>query len=261
MTLTLGTGPFGPDTTGTFNFTRSGPAHVLYWEDRPRRVRFDVGGQTLCDTLGAKLLHETGILPVTYVPLADVRTDLLVPSGTTSHCPFKGDARYHSVRAPGGATVDDVLWEYPAPLEGAPPLAGYAAAFLDRLDAVYEEDERVEGHPRDPFHRVDALHSSRHVRVTVEGAVIAETDRAVLLYETGLPVRAYVPRADVRMDLLRPSDTRTHCPYKGDATYFAPVAGGDDVAWCYEDPLGEALPAAGHLAFLDDRATVEVADR
>lgn len=256
MTLTIGTGPFGRETAGRFNFTRSGPAHVLYWEDQPKRVRLEVAGETIADTRRAKLLHETGLLPVTYLPLEDVRSDLLEDSDRSSHCPFKGDARYWSVRV-GDRLVEDLLWGYPEPLEGAPPLAGYVAPYVDRVDAWYEEDERLLGHPHDPYHRVDALRSSRHVRVLLDGETVADTTRPVLVFETGLPPRPYLPREDVRMTALQPSDTTSVCPYKGVASYWA--VEGEDVAWSYEDPLPEATAAGGHLAFLTgDHVVVEV---
>jgi uncharacterized protein (DUF427 family) len=80
MALTRGSGPFGEHPRGVFNFTREGPAHVLYWEDSPRRVRVMFGGEIVADTRHAKLLHETGLLPVYYFPEQDVRKDLLEPT-------------------------------------------------------------------------------------------------------------------------------------------------------------------------------------
>lgn len=261
MTLTIGTGPFGHQAGGVFNFSRDGPAHVLYFEDSPRRIRTRFAGETVADSRGAKLLHETGLLPVYYLPLDDVREDLLEPTRHTTHCPFKGDAAYWSVRV-GDRVAENAVWWYPQPLDHAPPLAGYAAFRWDAMDAWYEEDEEVVVHPLDPYHRVDALRSSRRVRISAGGEVLAESDRPVTLFETGLPVRYYLPAEDVAMGRLEPSDTRTVCPYKGttSAYWSVPAAGeaGRDAVWSYADPLPEAARIRGLVCFYNERVDVEV---
>ena len=104
-------------------------------------------------------------------------------------------------------------------------LDGYVALDFAAFDEWYEEDERIVGHPRDPFHRVDVRRSSRPVRIEVDGEVVAETTRARLLYETRLPTRFYLPREDVRVE-LEPSERRSYCPYKGEASYWSVDAGG-----------------------------------
>ena len=128
---------------------------------------------------------------------------------------------------------------------------------FEAFDAWYEEDERNVAHPRDPFHRIDTLHSSRHVLVELDGVTLAESTRPCLLFEPPLPVRCYLPREDVRTDLLTPSDTRTACAYKGRASYLS-AAGADDVAWFYPEPLREAAEVAGRIAFFDERADVVI---
>ncbi len=260
MTLTLGRGPFGPQSTGQFNFERVGPAHALYWEDWPRRIRAELGGETVVDSRRGKLLHETGLLPVQYFPLDDVRTDLLDATDHTTHCPFKGDASYWTVRA-GDQVAENAVWGYPKPLEGAPDLIGYAAVYYDRMDAWYEEDERIYAHPRDPYHRVDVLAGSYHVVVRAAGEVVAETDHPKLLFETGLPVRWYLPPGDVRTELLERSDTVSACPYKGDGQHWHLAAAGErvtDAAWSLPRPLPEGTPAGDHYCFYPDKVTLEV---
>ena len=96
----------------------------------------------------------------------------------------------------------------------------------------------------------------RLVARTADGRVLAQSDRARLLHETGAPVRTYFPREDVRLDVLTRSEHSTHCPFKGDASYWT-VAGLGDVAWSYEDPKPEAERIRGMIAFYPDRATVE----
>ncbi len=265
MTLTLGHAPLGTQPGGHANYSIEGPRHRILVEDSPKRLRLRVGGEVVLDTTGAKLLHESNLLPRYYVPLEDLRDDLLVHSDTTSHCPFKGDATYQSVRA-GDRVIDNLIWTYAEPLAGMEILRGLGGLHLERLgdgDEVLEEDEVLLGHPHDPYHRVDANRSSRHVRVRHDGEVIAETTRPIGVFETGLPPRWYVPAADVRSDRLTGSDTTTICPYKGVATYRSLLAEDGsvavaDVAWAYEDPLPEATPLPGHLCFDGEGITVEV---
>lgn len=262
MTLTIGTGPFGESSTGAFNFEVRAPRdHVLYMEDSPRRVRAVFEGETVVDSRDAKMLHERGLLPVYYFPEEDLRAELLEPTDHTTHCPYKGDARYRSVRV-GERVAENAVWSYPEPLEGAPPqLAGHAAIYFGAMDHWYEEDEEIFVHPRDPYHRVDVLKSSRSVKVSLNGEPVAASDRPVMLFETGLPPRYYLPPEDVREEYLRPSDTTTECPYKGTASYYSVEAGGEtaeDVVWYYPDPLPTTLPIKGHLCFFNERVDMEV---
>lgn len=131
-------------------------------------------------------------------------------------------------------------------------LRGHVLLRFADADEWLEEDEPVIGHPRDPFHRIDARRSSRHVRVELDGVVLADASRSVLVFETGLPVRTYFEPGDVRLDLLEPSSTRTTCAYKGHAVHFARPPRGD-VAWCYEEVLDDSPPVAGLIAFYDER--------
>ena len=257
MSLTLGTGPLAGKPSGAFNFRWDGaPAHRLLFEPYPRRMRALVGDRIVLDSVGGHLLYETGILPRLYAPIDDFDGPLLERTTTSTHCPFKGDASYWAIRV-GDRVLEDAVWGYEQPLERAPWLAGYASMYWDRADAWFCEDERVFGQIRDPYHRVDVYEASRPARVRVNGEVIAETRRAKLLFETGLPVRVYVPGADVAPGTLSPSDTRTVCPYKGEAAYWN-VRGVRDGAWSYETPLPEALEVARHVCFDGDDIEVEL---
>lgn len=256
MSLTLGTGPFGPHGRGHFNFAYESPGHVLYLEPRDRRVRGEVSGRTVVDSERPYLLHETGLPPVYYFPADDVDASLLEPSDTVTVCPFKGTASYHHVVV-GDRRVPDAVWSYPEPVGGAPPLAGLMAFYFDRLDRWFEEDEEIHVHPTDPYHRIDLRRSHRHVTVSLGGRTLADTKDAVWLFETGLPVRRYIPPEDVDMDALRRSDTVTRDPYKGEAVHYG-VEGHDDIAWSYPDPLPETARIAGLIAFYDDRVDVVI---
>ena len=261
MTLTIGTGPFGDQGDKAFNFGARAPeGHVLYFEGSPRRVRVAFGGETVADSRRVKLMHEAGLLPVYYFPEEDVRMDLLEATDHTTHCPFKGDASYWTVRV-GERVAEDAVWSYPEPLEDAPPLKGYLAFYWRKMDHWYEEDEEVFVHPRDPYHRVDILESSRHVKVTVGGEVVAETERLRILFETGLPPRYYIPPEDVRGDMLVESEKTTRCPYKGVASYYSVEVGGErieDLVWYYPEPIPEAPKLRGLLCFFNEKVDLEV---
>lgn len=260
MALTIGTGPFGEQAAGSFNQRISGPAHTLYWEPSPKRVRAVVGDQTLADSTRVKMLHETGLTPVYYFPAEDVRQDLLEPSDHTTHCPFKGDASYHHVVV-GDRRIDNAAWYYPEPLEDAPPLAGHIAFYWQKVDHWYEEAEEVGVHPRDPYHRIDVVRSDRHVEVRIDDETVAESDRPVMLFESGLPPRFYLPREDVRIELLVDSDNHTECPYKGTASYHSVKTGRqlhEDLVWYYPDPHEEVARIAGLLAFYNEKVDLIV---
>jgi uncharacterized protein (DUF427 family) len=250
MSLTAGAGPFSKRPTGQFNFEPEPPGSTIYWHEVPYRVRAVVGGETVVDSRRAKLLHETGHLPVYYFPREDVRLDLMTPSDTRTHCPFKGEASYHSF-----GDVDDLVWEYEEPLETVPFIAGHVALYWRKADAWYVEDEQVFAHPRDPFHRIDVYPTAQHVRVLLDGQVLADSTRAKVLFETGLPPRYYLPVEDVRD--LEPSDTVTRCAYKGAATHFNAL-GHEDVAWTYRDPDHDAEPVRGLIAFYNERVDLEL---
>jgi uncharacterized protein (DUF427 family) len=248
MSLTLGTGPLAGQPGGSFNFDLSAaPAHRIFFADYPRRLRALVGDRVVLDTVGARLLYETGIGPVPYVPLADFDHELLERTDHTTHCPFKGDASYWTLRA-GGEVLENSVWAYEDPLPEAPWLQGFAALYWDRASAWFVEEEPVLGHLKDPFHRVDVHESSRPVTVTAGGRVVARSERPKLLFETGLPTCTYVPRADVAAGALGRAEKRTVCPYKGEATYWS-LPGIRDAAWSYEAPLPEAVKVQGHVAF------------
>lgn len=259
MALTRPPGPLA-GTEQLTNYRIEGPAHRLLLHPFPRRIRAEFAGETVLDTRAGMLLHETGLLPQLYVPESDLRTELLKPTEHHTHCPFKGDASYWSLQV-GDRVAENAVWSYPRPLASAPWLAGYAAVYWDRVDRWLDEDEPVEGHLTDPFHRVDVRATSRRVRVLAGSSVVAESTGALLLSETGLPNRYYLPAEDIRGELVGPTDTRTVCPYKGWASYWTLRVDGRelaDAAWGYLEPKAEATRIAGYRSFLHDGLTVEV---
>jgi uncharacterized protein (DUF427 family) len=242
----------------------------LRYEPTAKRLRAMVEGSTAVDTMGALLVWEPQrVVPTYAVPVADVHGELapapvedvprrparlredlpevLTPSTAFGAHTTAGEPL--TVRTAGGDRVGAAF----RPTD--PDLAGFVLLDFAAFDWL-EEDDEIVSHPRDPFHRVDIRHSSRHVRVDRDGQVLAESTRPVLVFETSLPVRAYLPRDDVRLDLLEPSRTRTACAYKGVASYLA--RGGKDLAWCYEAPLPDAGELTGLVCFFDERVDVTV---
>jgi len=182
----------------------------IVFEPTKRRVRVMLAGVTVADSRAVMLLLENKRLAIHYFPVKDVRLDLFVPTTFTSNHLGKGHATFYSIK------VDDRLaekaaWRYLQPERD--DLKDYVAFYWDKMDAWFEEDDEVFVHPRDPYHRVDVLNSSRHVKIVVGGEVVAETTRPRLLFETGLPTRYYIPKVDARLDLLTPTNTTTRCPY------------------------------------------------
>jgi len=227
-------------------------------EDGPKRVRVYLGGELVADSTSTKLVWEVPYYPAYYFPLDDVRMELLTPSAHSEHSPSRGEAEYFTVKG-GDREVDDAAWHYPdSPLED---LRGLVRFEWGALDNWFEEDEEVFVHPRDPHTRVDILNSSRHIEVMVNGVKVAETHRPTLLFETGLPTRYYVPKVDVRLDLLTPTDTQSGCPYKGFARYWSVKAGDEtveDLAWSYPTPLPESTKIAGLVSFYNERVDLIV---
>jgi uncharacterized protein (DUF427 family) len=259
MTLTRTPGPLaGVDQL--VNYRIDGPKHRLLMHPFPRRVRAEFAGQTVLDSRDGVLLHETGLRPQLYVPEADLRTDLLEDTDLSTHCPFKGDASYRSIRV-GDRLVENAVWTYREPLPAAPWLAGYAALYWSAPDRWLDEGEEAVGHLPDPFHRVDIRATGQRVRVLAGNRVVADSTNALLLSETGLPNRYYLPESDIKADLLTATDTRTVCPYKGWASYWSLHLDGRelaDVAWGYLEPLPESSRIARYRSFLHDKLTVEV---
>jgi uncharacterized protein (DUF427 family) len=201
-------------------FSQPVPKGVVYVEPFPRRVHGVVGRRTVVDSEAVLLVHRPGRPPSYAFPAGDV----------------DGVAAEPEPQAPGHVTV---AW--------------------DAVDAWFEEAEQVHGHPRNPYHRVDCVRTSRRLRVEAAGAVLVDTDDTTGVYETSLAPKLYVGRDAVRIDLLVPSPTTSYCPYKGTASWWSAVVDGvvvEDVAWSYEAPLPESLPVRGLLSFDPVRAHV-----
>ena len=257
MSLTAGSGPFGEHPAGRFNLPV--PERVLFIEGVHPRIRGIADGETVVDSPNARLLHETGRLPVYHFPSDEVRTDLLADSGAREPS-ARGELAWHDLRL-GGREVPRAAWTYPRPDASAPWLAGLVAFRWNALDEWFAEAEQLFGHPRDPYSRIDVCRTARHVRVSLDGRVLAESRRARVLYEAALPPRWYLPAEDVRTDLLVPSGHMTRCAYKGAASYWHVRVGDrveEDLVWSYPDPAHDAEPVRDRLCFFDERVDVEL---
>jgi uncharacterized protein (DUF427 family) len=227
-------------------------------EPGAKRVRAYLGGEVVADTTRPVLVWEIPYYPAYYFPAEDVRTDLLEADGGVARSPSRGDGRTFVVRAGGKEALGAAMRYEDSPIE---ELRDLIRLQWDAMDAWFEEDEEVFTHPRDPYTRLDVLPSSRHVRVEVDGVTIAESTSPKLLFETGLPPRYYQPKTHVHLDLLTPTDTVTHCPYKGQAGYWSVRVGdsvNQDLAWSYRVPLPESQKIAGLIAFYNEKVDLEV---
>ncbi len=237
MSLTTGRGPLSDRPAG--RFSAPVPAGVLYVEPFRRRVRAMVGDRTVVDSERALLVHRPGQPPAYAFPPDDVHV-------------VDGDGVDGVDGVDGGLDRDAV-----EPDDAAP---GYVRVAWTAVDAWYEEDERLAGHyPRNPYHRVDCVRTSRRLRVEVAGVDLVDTTRTIGVYETALEPKLYVHPDLVRRDLLIASPTRTWCNYKGTAWYWSAVIGDEvveDVAWSYEDPLPEVGVLRRLLSFDEARVTV-----
>jgi uncharacterized protein (DUF427 family) len=240
-------------------------------------IRASRGDHTIVDTRRALLVWEPRRVVASYaVPDDDIAGKLIPATGTgAAERPVSiGEARRvldpsspftaHTtagtsltIRTPYGDLADAAF------RADDPDLAGYVILDWRGFTQWFEEAEPVTGHPHDPFHRIDCLASSRRVRIAHDGVMLADTRRATLLFETSLPIRFYIPREDVAMDLLVPTSTHTVCAYKGQASYWSARVGDTllpDIAWSYLEPLQDATPVRGRIAFLTERLDLTVDD-
>lgn len=227
-------------------------------ETGQKRVRGMVGGTVVVDTDAPLLVWEKPYYPTYYFPAAGMATDFLSDTGETNRTPSRETARIYSIVTDDVEIEDAVLGFDDSPIEA---LNGTYRVEWGAMDHWFEEDEEVFVHPRSPYTRIDALRSSRHVVVSIDGVEVASSHSPVILFETGLPPRFYLPKTDVRMDLLVPSDISTECPYKGTAEYWSVEIDGtvhEDVVWSYPFPTRESAPIAGLVCFYNERVDLVV---
>ncbi len=221
-------------------------------EQSPKRVRAYLEGEVVADTTRPFLVWEWPYYPTYYIPASDIHGKL-VATGKTEHSPSRGEGQVYDIKV-GAATALAAALAYPdSPLEA---LRDLVRLDWNSMSEWLEEDEPVYTHPRDPYKRVDILGSTRHIRIEVDGVTIADSTQPRILFETSLPPRYYIPLTDVRMDLLLPSATETHCPYKGTAGYWSVDTGQaihEDIVWMYRAPLPESQKVAGLACLYNEK--------
>jgi len=226
-------------------------------EPNPRWIRGVAAGRTIVDSRAARYVWEVPYYPAWYFPIGDVTATMLANGGTV-RSPSRGEGTRYDLTT-DGLTLPDAAWRHlDSPIE---ELRDLVRIEWDAVDSWFEEDVEVFVHPRNPDVRVDALASSRHVVVSIDGQVLADSTRPTVLYETGLPPRYYLPKSDVRMDLLTPTASSTACPYKGWASYWSVDVGGvthEDLGWSYRTPLPESAAIAGLVCFYNEKVALEL---
>ena len=229
----------------------------VHIERSPRRVRTYLGGKLIADSDRVLLVYESKRPPAYWFPIADVRMENLER---------KDELRQDADIVRWSVAVRDRVAQngaraYVNPAGDRAALESHLTFYWDQMDVWFEEDEEIFVHPRDPYTRVDTVHSSRRVRVEIDGVTLGETHRPILLFETGLPTRYYMPKRDARMDLLEPTEAITRCPYKGVARYWS-VRVGDklikDIVWSYPAPIPECPKIENLLSFYNEHVDLYV---
>jgi uncharacterized protein (DUF427 family) len=225
-------------------------------EECSKWIRTDFGGNTIADTTAALILRRAKRLPVYCIPKKDVRLDLMENTRNSVTFPPRGIASYWNINV-GERNSDNAAWSFDDPTEGWQALKDYLVFEWGRMDAWFEEDEEIFVHLKDPYHRIDVLKSSPHIRVVAGGNSVADTRRPVLLFETGFPTRFYIPKDDVALEFLEQSDLQTRGPYKGIASAYWSIKIGDtylrNSVWSYTDPLPEAYKIKDYLCFFNEK--------
>ena len=256
-----------------------GALRELRYEPSKKRVRAVIGGTTIADSTRAVLIWEPRrVVPSYAVPRDDVHAELRpaqkragsavgevgLQMPEVADIPVLDPSIPFGVHTADGEALDlhaDGRTHHGLAFEPADPdLKGYVSLDFDGFDEWFEEDETLVSHPRNPFSRIDTRQSSRTVRIELEGTVLAESNRPLMLFETGLPVRYYLPREDIRVTLT-PTSKQTACAYKGWASYFSVELDDrtvEDVAWTYPAPLRDTADIRDLISFFDERVDLVV---
>lgn len=225
-----------------------------------RRVRVEFNGEIIADTPDAMILRENAFHIYYYFPVDHVKTEYLTESDHVNESKFRGNTKHWTVKV-GDKEAEHAAFTYPETKEGRPDVREFITFEWGEMDKWYEEDEEVFGHPRDPYHRIDTVQSSRNIRVEVDGVTVADTNRSIILYETGMPRRYYMPMEDVKQEYLTATELQTLCPYKGFANYWSVKTNGNDnenVVWGYPEAFTESARIEGYVSFYNEKLDIYV---
>ena len=227
-----------------------------------RWVRVQFGGEYVADSKRVLLIRQAGKLPEYAFHPDDINIELLESVSEPENDPHNGRLTFYNVKAAGGAVAEHAAWAYDAPPAERDELQGYIGFKWNKMDHWYEESEEVSVHPRDPYKRVDAMPSSRHVRAEMDGVTVADSRNPTILFETGLPVRYCLPPENVNMEYLEATSDHTRCPYKGLASYWLVTVNGNELrnlVWGYPDPIPEAPKIKKNLlCFFNEKVDIYV---
>lgn len=254
MGLAWQQGPLGRGSVGRFLTPDPLPERLLFAEPLRRRMRVRFGDIWIAESDDTVLLHEPGRYPVAYFPQGDIVAEALHLSSRTTTHPDLGPTAWYSIRH-GEREARRGAWEHTELPSFAEILIGRVAFAWHAMDAFYEEDERILGHAADAYHRIDIRQTSRKLSVHDGAKVIAESDRPLVLYESGFAPRWYVPREHVYEAALAPVDRQTFCPYKGICSYYD-IGDSDGAAWSYRDAYTEVRRISDLISFEPDKVTV-----
>lgn len=234
-----------------YNFLKFPYSKEPLWIPVPKRIRAKSGDQFIVDSDRAMMLR--GMPPVYYFQAKDVKINQLRESEHEMRDKRFGRKKFWHLMA-DDKLIENAAWSYIEP-EIFPEIENYVAFEWNAMDSWWEEDEPVRVHPRDPYSRIDVIQSSRHVKIDLDGVIIAESNRPILVFETGLPTRYYLNKMDVMMDQLFPTAHLTECPYKGEAHYYSVKIEDkvlDNIAWTYPFPNQNLLKIKDMITFYQE---------
>jgi uncharacterized protein (DUF427 family) len=233
------------------------PERLIFAEPLRRRMSVVLGGSIVVRSDDAVLLFEPGLYPVAYFPLGDIAADVLQATDhRTTHANL-GETKWFDVVGGDGQVARRAAWQHVDPPPHAAGFRDHVAFAWRKMDAFYEEDERILGHAADPYHRIDIRRSSRHLVVRKDNQLVADTHAPLVLYESGFAPRWYVPRADVVAEALHPVKEQTFCPYKGLASYYS-IGDARHAAWSYRAPFAEMARIADLVSFEPDQVEITI---
>ncbi len=225
---------------------RSSEIPAVLIEPVSRRIRLKLGDHFIADTTHAVIIYENGSHPTYYLPKADFVVGVLAATSSSESAPLFGTKTFWSLQS-NGTSLPEKAWSYDGARLGIPELSDYVTVDW-RSVRWFEEDQEIFGHPRNPYHRIDTIPSSRVVEVIVDGKLVARTRRAIFLFETGMIARYYFPVDDLVAGTLVPSNHKTYCPYKGEASYYHFELDGtrhENIVWYYTEPFPESSRVRG----------------
>lgn len=256
MGLSWQQGPLSPGAIGRFLVREPLPERLLYVEPLRRRMRVMLGGIWIADSEDVLLLFEPGHYPMAYFRQSDIAPGTLEPTGHTTRHQELGVTAWFAVHA-GNKTSARGAWQHTDLPSYALELQGRVAFAWPAMDSFYEEDERILGHAADSYHRIDIRQSSRNLVVRHSDRVVADTKRALVLYESGFAPRWYVPRADIDESALTLVERQTFCPYKGLCTYYN-IGDARLGAWSYSDAYDQVRRISDLVSFEPDIVSVQI---